>query len=161
MRSVGLEPLVPYPGASVGWRCRCAVCGNEVNPHYSTIQSGGLGCGYCAHGSFAGVKTVIYVVVHLEFDAIKVGIARSGSPRIKRLGVRGWELVASWTVHDGADALAIEEAIHRWWRDELDAPNGLSQAEMGSLGGYTETAPLWAIDLDETIARIEQAIAGL
>lgn len=48
MRSVGLEPLEPYPGAHQYWRCRCGGCGDEVSPHYASITQGGRGCRKCA-----------------------------------------------------------------------------------------------------------------
>lgn len=41
MRSAGLEPLEPYPGATPPWRCRHVPCGREVKPRYSYIKRGG------------------------------------------------------------------------------------------------------------------------
>ncbi|SCF73332.1 hypothetical protein GA0115254_114434 [Streptomyces sp. Ncost-T10-10d] len=48
MRSVGLEPLEPYPGATPPWRCRHVPCGREVKPRYSYIKRGGGPCRWCA-----------------------------------------------------------------------------------------------------------------
>lgn len=36
-----LEPLVPYPGSQVAWKCKCLRCGREVQPAYTTIQGRG------------------------------------------------------------------------------------------------------------------------
>jgi recombinational DNA repair protein (RecF pathway) len=47
MRAGSFEPLVPYPGASKPWKCKCLRCGREVQPAYTTIQSGQKGCVYC------------------------------------------------------------------------------------------------------------------
>ena len=44
----GFEPLEPYPGASVGWRCRCTTCGKESTPAYSGVKGRGHRCGHCA-----------------------------------------------------------------------------------------------------------------
>ncbi len=48
MRSAGLEPLEPYPGATPPWRCRHVPCGREVKPRYSSIKRGGGPCRWCA-----------------------------------------------------------------------------------------------------------------
>ncbi|MEX0172139.1 hypothetical protein [Streptomyces sp. LMG1-1-1.1] len=48
MRAHGFEPVEPYPGASVGWLCRCTVCGKESRPMYSGVKGRGYGCRHCA-----------------------------------------------------------------------------------------------------------------
>ena len=159
MRRADLEPLVPYPGAAVAWPCVHAPCGRTVAPLYNTVQQGKGGCRYCAHASFAGVPSVIYTIVNVELGIVKVGIARAKSRRVAEWQAHGWILVRQWSLADGADALRIEQSVHRWWRDEVGAPIGVAQEVMGTMAGYTETAPLWAVDLDETLVRIEKAIA--
>ena len=47
MRSAGLEPLEPYPGATTPWRCRCLNCQSEARPRYNGVQQGGGGCRAC------------------------------------------------------------------------------------------------------------------
>ena len=47
MRSAGLEPLVPYPGANTPWKCRCTVCGFEPTPTLNSARNG-HGCRNCA-----------------------------------------------------------------------------------------------------------------
>ncbi len=47
MRAALLEPLVPYPGASQPWPCRCMTCGAEVAPRYSKVRHRKIGCRYC------------------------------------------------------------------------------------------------------------------
>jgi hypothetical protein len=46
MRAARLEPLEPYPGSQIPWRCRCLDCGAEVRPHYNSVQQG-RGCPEC------------------------------------------------------------------------------------------------------------------
>ncbi len=46
-RKSGFEPLEPYKGRHLPWKCRCMRCGVEVAPHYSGIVTGG-GCRYCS-----------------------------------------------------------------------------------------------------------------
>ncbi|MCX4966172.1 hypothetical protein OHA98_15255 [Streptomyces sp. NBC_00654] len=48
MRAHGFEPLEPYPGASVGWHCRCTTYGKESKPLYSGVKGRGHRCGHCA-----------------------------------------------------------------------------------------------------------------
>ena len=48
MRSGGLEPLQPYPGARNSWKCKCNTCGRETDALYGTVKRGGIGCVYCA-----------------------------------------------------------------------------------------------------------------
>jgi DNA-directed RNA polymerase subunit RPC12/RpoP len=47
MRAAGLEPLVPYPGSAVKWKCRCNKCGKTVYPLHSSIKHGRGGCVHC------------------------------------------------------------------------------------------------------------------
>ena len=47
MRSNGLEPQVPYPGAGAKWECVHVECGKTVYPAWSHINSGGGPCPYC------------------------------------------------------------------------------------------------------------------
>ncbi|MFB7467079.1 hypothetical protein ACFCZ1_26890 [Streptomyces sp. NPDC056224] len=51
MRANGFEPLDPYPGASVAWRCRCTTCGKESRPMYSGVKGRRYGCGHCARSA--------------------------------------------------------------------------------------------------------------
>lgn len=48
MRSVGVEPLVPYPGSMRPWKCRCLTCDHEVTPTYGAIRNGQGGCIWCS-----------------------------------------------------------------------------------------------------------------
>lgn len=48
MRTAGLEPMEPYVGSQIPWRCLHLDCGREVSPRLNGITSGQGGCGYCA-----------------------------------------------------------------------------------------------------------------
>jgi len=47
MKDSKLEPLEPYPGGRISWKCRCLRCGKEVFPKYADIRNGDGGCKYC------------------------------------------------------------------------------------------------------------------
>ncbi len=48
MRELNLEPLIPYPGASVGWKSRCLICQRIVSPSWSHLRYRNNGCAYCS-----------------------------------------------------------------------------------------------------------------
>jgi recombinational DNA repair protein (RecF pathway) len=49
MNESGVLPLVPYPGARVGWQSTCRKCDMEVFPIYSHVRNQGANpCLYCA-----------------------------------------------------------------------------------------------------------------
>jgi hypothetical protein len=48
MLAAGMEPLEPYPGSTVRWRCRCVTCGSEITPSLTSVR-GGPGCIECGH----------------------------------------------------------------------------------------------------------------
>jgi hypothetical protein len=55
MRSVGLEPLTPYPGSHIPWRCRCSTCGREVSPTFAEARKKSApGCNYCTGSRVQG-----------------------------------------------------------------------------------------------------------
>jgi recombinational DNA repair protein (RecF pathway) len=49
MRDAGLEPLVPYPGSNVKWKCKHLNCGEIVYPMHSWIVAGTGGCLKCGY----------------------------------------------------------------------------------------------------------------
>lgn len=56
--------------------------------------------------------------------------------------------------------LLVEQSVRRWWRDVLGAPEAVTAEDMPQ-GGYTETASLFHVDLDETAARIDAEVNAL
>ncbi|MGK0274581.1 MAG: hypothetical protein ACI9N0_000959 [Ilumatobacter sp.] len=161
MRSVGLEPLVSYPG-DAPWRCRCMKCENVVEPWYRGVKGSGSGCRYCApYGIDLKAPALVYVLTSADFYSVKVGITSTASAdRVARHASKGWTVVQTWAVPTGDDAYNIEQAIIAWWRDILGAPRPLTKADMPQTG-WTETASLFHVDLDETIERIDAEVARL
>ncbi len=97
-----------------------------------------------------------------DYQAAKVGVTTTASrtDRLDRHTQEGWQLIQTWDVATGADAEDIETSILRWWRDDLEAPEAMTPDDMPQ-GGYTETAPLVLVDLDETVARIQAEVDRL
>jgi formylmethanofuran dehydrogenase subunit E len=48
MRENGVEPLEPYPGSGLPWKCRCVKCNSIVSPSHHSVQKGQGACVYCA-----------------------------------------------------------------------------------------------------------------
>jgi hypothetical protein len=49
MRKAGLEPLTPYPGSNIKWKCKHLKCGEIVYPMHSWIVAGSGGCQKCGY----------------------------------------------------------------------------------------------------------------
>lgn len=145
MRESGLEPLVPYPGAAKGWKCRCLTCGRTVFPHYSSIQQGGGSCRFCSKGGIDYTAPgFLYIVVNEDLGAVKLGIANEPTTRHDRLRLherRGWEVSYLLSFAQADDAFAIEQQVLNWIRVERHLPPFLKPHQTPQ-GGWTETVQL-------------------
>ncbi|WP_345710234.1 hypothetical protein [Kineococcus glutinatus] len=162
MVAAGLQPLEAYPGANVGWRCRCLRCGWIVKPAYGRVVAGG-GCPECAPGRIRTAEpALLYLIVHHRWQAAKVGIAADDSLRLREHLKHGWTPLTRygrrtiWRIPTGGQARALEQALLTTWRDG-GAPQALSVADMPQ-GGATETAFLTQIDLEEAITWLDQQV---
>ena len=71
----------------------------------------------------------------------------------------GWQLVSTWKTDTAATAEDIEGKTLQWWREVLDAPISLRQEDMRS--GWTETASLLFVDIEDTANYIDRLISEL
>ncbi|MGY1583252.1 hypothetical protein [Streptomyces sp. MN13] len=54
MRTAGLEPLEPYPGTALPWKCRCSRCGSIVSPRLGSLTGATRpSCRRCANRATA------------------------------------------------------------------------------------------------------------
>lgn len=162
MKAAGLVPLEDYQTAASPWRCRCTTCGRESTPRFANVQNG-RGCRFCADSGFNYTAPgVVYLMSNSDFYAAKVGITTTAvkHSRVAQHERYGWRLVRTWDVLTGEDAAYIEQTILDWWRDVLGAPEGLGSDDTPQ-GGWTETASLVHVDLDETIERIDAEVGRL
>lgn len=159
MRAAGLEPLVPYPGSNVPWTCRCTKCTAVVTPRYSGITRGQGGCRSCARYGFDPVApAVVYLLMHVHYAAVKVGVTGRDSARLPIHERHGWTLVQQWPTQEGATALRIERQVLRWWRGDLGAPTAVP-SDLMPQGGASETAPIDLVDLTATADMIQELVA--
>ena len=151
MRDAGYEPLEPYSKSSTAWRCIHTKCGNEVTPSYATIQQGNGGCRTCAEsGIDYTAPAILYLLKSEVFFSLKIGITATNSisDRLSQHTRRDWSVVTTWQVTDGFLAEAIEQKLIRYWRKILGAPPSVRKEDMPQ-GGYTETASLLHVEIDE------------
>jgi len=136
-------------------------CGNEVAPWYRSVKNGS-GCKFCVpYGFDLKLPAIVYLLKSPDFQALKVGVTSIDSAdRVKRHVANGWVKVETWDVATGEDAVRVEQSILGWWRNDLGAPEVCTAADMPQ-GGWTETAPLLFVDLDETVARIQVEVDRL
>ncbi len=163
MKEHGLEPLEPFPGAKNQWKCKHLACGRIVTPTYSNVSQGGGGCRSCSDSSFAyDAPGIVYLMKSEAFASIKVGITteKARTDRIRDHKRGGWELIEKWSTPTGFDAEIIESAILNWWRVDIGAPSSVRREDMPS-GGFTETAALMHVDIEDTKQRIEHYLLVL
>lgn len=62
MQAVGLDPLVPYPGANEAWPCQCRVCGKRSAPSLSNVTGRGDGCPWCSGHTVDPVEAGVFML---------------------------------------------------------------------------------------------------
>lgn len=140
MEAAGLQPLETYPGYNNPWRCIHRACGQEVRARLASIRAGQGGCTHCAtHGFNLSAPAVVYVLHHVGFGVVKVGITAAISDRVARFEKRGFAVVGLLPVPTGQQAWDVERAVLRHVRVDLGLTHSLSQADLHGVGGWTET----------------------
>lgn len=160
-KDCGFDPLVPFPGTDKPWKSKHS-CGREVSPTYVNVNAGG-GCKFCSNSSFAyDAPGIVYLMLNVDFRVLKIGITtkQSRTDRIRDHELRGWNLLKKWETATGMDAELIENAILKWWRESLGAPEALTRNQMPS-GGHTETASLVFVNQHTTIEVVEALLDEL
>lgn len=165
----GVKPLVDFPGSDEPWESQCMSpgCGAIVKPRYSSIKAGQGGCVNCATYGFKNeYPSFVYLVVSVNWAAIKIGIANVGSVRLQSHAAYGWmphgraKGVSTWNLQNGRDARYIEREVIGWWRDQLGAIRMLGSEQMPQ-GGYRETAFLADVDARLTAEKVDGFVAEL
>ena len=159
MRQSKFEPLEPYPGSLMPWRCRCMVCGRQPTPTYTGVKSGNR-CGYCFPGGVDyTLPGILYLIQNLELGAGKIGIQTYNSKRLRTHQSNGWMIQNLWIARTGEQAHAAEQSVKAKLRHELRARTILP-AETMPVGGHTETFLLTEVSTDSVRAAMEQTIVN-
>jgi hypothetical protein len=161
MKTIGLQPLVDFPGSNKPWNCKCLVCGLEVSPRWGDLQGGQGGCSNCADWGLNYQKPgYIYLITHEKLGAHKIGIANSYKSkkyddRMYHHEKQGWVLYKRANFKTVLQASDIETSVLKWLRLQVGLPAFLSPKQMPQ-GGYTETVDASEIDLSTIWAKVEE-----
>jgi hypothetical protein len=161
MKSVGLKPLVDFPGSNKPWKCKCLVCGFDATPRWSDLQQGQGGCSNCADWGLNYQKPgYVYLITHEEFNAHKIGIAnayksKKYDDRMYQHEKQGWVLYKKANFQTVQKASDIETSVLKWLRMEVGLPAFLSPRQMPK-GGHTETVDASEIDLPTIWAKVRE-----
>lgn len=161
MLAAGFEPLEPYPGSGTAWSCRCTECLEVVSPAYSAILRGTGGCMSCRMSlSLPGRSAGMYLIVHEGLQAVKfgMGLVRHGLfPRVRAHEQNGWTEVSRWVgFNDVRVVLGVERLVLARWRSEGIA--GFVGRSAMPQGGWSETAPLVLVNLDDLVGMVTVAV---
>lgn len=101
------------------------------------------GCPSCAESGFRVIHSgLVYLLENTDLGARKIGITNTHKTR-RRVDAfinRGWRLINSWEDSDGKIIQQLERALLKTWlQGQLGMNAFLSNDEMSSLNGYTET----------------------
>ena len=161
MKSVGLKPLVDFPGSNKPWKCKCLVCGFDATPRWSDLKQGQGGCSNCADWGLNYQKPgYVYLITHEKFSAHKIGIAnayksKKYDDRMYQHEKQGWILYKKVNFKTVQEASDIETSVLKWLRMEVGLPVFLSPKQMPK-GGHTETVDASEIDLSTIWAKVEE-----
>lgn len=152
--AVGLMPEEDFPGGGQPWQCSCLTCQRTIKANWASIRAGS-GCRYCAdHGFWSGSgPAVVYLLVHADFGAVKIGVTRQRTTRLNDHLRAGWSVLDVWRDLDPELAFQAEQAVLRMWRKE-GIPDAVAREFMPN-GGHTETAALDLVDIARTRAVVD------
>lgn len=162
MKSLGVTPLVPYPGGKKPWKCRCMKCKNIVFPRWDDVGQGQGACSNCAdYGLNYSLPGYLYLITSTKLKSHKIGIAnsyksRNYDDRMYQHQKRGWTLYKKMTFEVLREAKFVEQEVLRWIRVDLEIPIHLGQREMPQ-GGWTETLDSREIDLPTIWKRLKKS----
>jgi hypothetical protein len=74
---------------------------------------------------------------------------------MRRLNQDGWEVLEKFTFMNGGEAMKIEQAILRWWRQELNLPPFVPNNLLKSGAGGTETVSADEIEIGQIVSKIK------
>lgn len=104
-----------------------------------------------------GMDTLLYILYHPGYNAIKIGISDISGKRYKSHRTKGWELVAYWHFFERDKAKTIESIVVQTLRKKHG--HYLNKEDMPQ-SGYTETFDASKIKKKSLIRMVNKAIKG-
>ena len=100
-------------------------------------------------------ETILYVLYHKEYHAIKIGIAGVANSRYKALKTKGWRVTAYWLFSGRDKARHVESLVLNTLR--IKYGHYLNKEQM-PYGGYTETFDANKITKSRLVRLVRKAI---
>ena len=159
-RNGDLKPTDVVAGTSrrIWW-----ICGSDhewkTTGNYRIIDNSG--CPGCQIRGFKQTEPgILYLLKNRELRAWKVGITNQNAKQGRLGGFRklGWEVVRTWAFEEGSVASEIERKFFSWLGREKGISQHLGKAEMGALGGASETFDLLSLDDEEVHSKLKDLI---
>lgn len=153
LAAMGYVTLEPIVSSKTRLRVHCRKCEQDVTILYGQVLARYTGCPGCSKNTFSTVKpSIMYVLIHEEFLAYKVGIMNQGTTRLQTLGRYGWAVITRFTFDSGRQAKDAESEMLRWVRLELRLPPHMSREQM-PYRGENETFSSDAISVQALLDR--------
>lgn len=102
--------------------------------------------------------TILYIMYHEGFDAIKIGIGDITGRRYRQHRTKGWKLVSYWYFKNRGEAKRVETLVVNTLRERYG--HFLDKSDMPQ-SGYTETFNARKIRKKTLIRMVNKAIKGL
>lgn len=133
--------------------CRCLDCDSDVRLRLDVLQRGS-GCPACApYGINLSGPGILYLISHLDLNAIKIGIAK-GESRLQVHERYGWKVHRIEKFRTLSKGAYVEKKTLALWKIR-----GVYRPQTRQLmpqGGWTETAALDEVRLATEVARMRR-----
>lgn len=160
MLAANLLPLTPYVNNATPWASLCMKCNRTVYPRYGNMRTSQSGCRWCSpRGANFALPGLVYLVTHEGLNAHKIGISNIGTDRVENHRRQGWMVHAERRFEVTYDAYRVEQAVLRWWREDLALPVHLTADEVPQKG-HTETVSADALSLPDVWAKVLELAAA-
>lgn len=159
LQAAAWEPIDPYPGkVDKPWKALCTVCGEVGSPRLHNVRGDNRCCDSCAtRGIDLSRPGFLYLVTSQELRSVKIGISTSEA-RIAQHASKGWVEVARWSTSRTELAWAVEQKVLSWIRRAGIGPS--LDADMLPQGGWSETASVDDVSIENLIQAVEAAFSG-
>lgn len=160
----GLTPVGEYRGGNEPWESICSGCGEVTSPRPANILwRKGVACHHCSDSAFGfwtgGTVGGLYVIEHMVFNLLKIGVFREGSARVENFKRAGWREIKVWEGLDKRLVYTTEQFVIKVWK--TDGITGLVPPElMRGHGGHTEVVQRDAVDTAELVELLDISLLG-
>lgn len=160
--SVSPSEVAPSANKKYWWRCF-----NDSTHEWQATPSSrsrGSNCPRCANSGYdTSRRGIFYFIENKELRASKIGITNPdrNTNRLLAWQKAGWTIISTYESDDGMLILNLETNLLRWIRRDLGFAPFLSEAEMKSIGGWSETFSYEAISHKQLIAKMHEEVLRL